>query len=318
MSEPRKHHHTSAFYLAGFSNGGRQDGSLEVLDRTNGKAFRATARTVGYERDLFRLDIPNVDPNTIEKAYAKLEGNLAPALHRLVDDEHPADPTDIAKVLNIVAMLSTRSPGYRSAVETLMVDRAKTALDDPDAYERFLESRREQGLDVSEYGTLDELRERTRDMRVVANPAFITIGAFKTSADVYDSLAERYWTVYSCDRMASGPIVTSDRPVSILPGSPEAVGRPLSYESKESVVQFPIDRHHVLIGRWHGPHAVRGVLEPARVALTNAFTTAGAHRHIYSPSRRFYAEDMTSARRVTGDQLLGDLIRSEQPESDAD
>ena len=55
-SEPRKHHYVPAFYLAGFTEEGSQDGRLRAIAKSDGRIFGGTPRTLAHQRDLYRVE----------------------------------------------------------------------------------------------------------------------------------------------------------------------------------------------------------------------------------------------------------------------
>ena len=296
-SEPRKHHYVPAFYLAGFTEEGSQDGRLRAIAKSDGRIFGGTPRTLAHQRDLYRVEHQDLEPNAIEYAFSQVEGQVAPVLGRLIESSISVDPNDVALVLNLVAMLSIRVPAVRklfaSVIEDVGKQFANDLLQDPDKYERFLESQRELGMDTSDYPTLKKMREgwESGGLSLEANQTWLTSQGLKVSPEIYDLLAKRSWMIATCDPTETGPLITSDRPVSIswTRGDVPAFYSP-GFAMPDTEVTFPLGRRHALIGRWEDQPSQRDIGREG-VAMLNGLTCLAADQHVYSVSEDFFALD---------------------------
>src|SRR5438128_8684985 len=123
MSEPRQHHVTPAFCLAGFTASGTRDGILHVYDYLRHKHYGAKPDVAARERDFYRVYEPNEDPNVIERDLSRLE-NLAPVLRNVLASGTFGSGHELGEVLSLVALIHARGLKARSgialAVEKIM------------------------------------------------------------------------------------------------------------------------------------------------------------------------------------------------------
>ena len=115
-AEPRIHHWIPQCYLKGFTSNGQTDGQLYVVDAKQRKAFTTRPRNVAAERDFNRIDVPGLDPNQVEGDMARFESDLALALGRLNQHGQFHSLEDLHLILQLVAILATRSPERREHV----------------------------------------------------------------------------------------------------------------------------------------------------------------------------------------------------------
>lgn len=80
--ERRKHHLIPAFYLAGFTTTGTRDGVLHVFDYERRKRYKTTPLKALRETDFYKIDLPGVDPNEIERVLAEHESVVGRAFRR--------------------------------------------------------------------------------------------------------------------------------------------------------------------------------------------------------------------------------------------
>lgn len=281
----RRHHYVPVSWLAGFTPTGRKDSEVTVIDKLQGRVFRAKPTAVGLEKDLYRVQHPDIEPDIVEQTYAHIEDRVAPALKRITAGGR--DDADIAIVLNLVALLSVRVPGVRDwfahAVEDfvsrltdmMMSERGRSA------YEEFVRSR---GADPDQFSTFDDLkaaRERGA-FKPKANPAFITTVTTAVAPAVYDCLSLRTWSVIEIDQMTSGPVVGCDRPVCIYwtkkPASP--LFNP-GFAEPNTEVLFALDRRHLLIGSWNDRKISAPRAGKPTVANANAWAIRMADRFLF-------------------------------------
>ena len=308
-SEPRKHHFVPAFYLAGFTEDRSQEGRLSAIAKSDGRVFGGTPRTLGHQRDLYRVDHPDLDPNTIEHAFSQIEGETASALGRILDDSSPVDPDDIAILLNLVAMLAIRVPAVRKNFASLIEDVAQhftdAVMQDPSAYEQYVEAQRREGVDMSDFPTFEAIKKGWEEgaFQPKANQTWLTMQGLELSSDVYDLLAQRSWMVATCDSTETGPLITSDRPVSIhwTRADVPAWSSP-GFALPDTEVTFPLDLRHALIGRWEDQPS-RSHIGGEPVAMLNGLTCLATDQHVYSVSEDFFALDRDRTI-ITGQSFL--------------
>jgi hypothetical protein len=79
----RRHHYHPQCYLKGFTQN-RNKPKLFVTDVVEKKTFYAHPRKIAAERDFNRVDVPGQAPDAVGQGMSKFEGELAPALERII------------------------------------------------------------------------------------------------------------------------------------------------------------------------------------------------------------------------------------------
>ena len=83
---PRQHHLVPAFYLAGFTDSGTVEGRLHVFDYLRDLHYSGSPRSVGRERDFFRIYEPGHDSYNVERELARVEAEYATVLNEIRTD----------------------------------------------------------------------------------------------------------------------------------------------------------------------------------------------------------------------------------------
>jgi len=92
MAAKRKSHYLSRFYMAGFTPSGDRRDLLYVTSKVQGRQWQEHAEDVAHQRDLFRPDGSEFDPDVLEDGFAAIEGAVAPVLYEVIDSQTlPAD-----------------------------------------------------------------------------------------------------------------------------------------------------------------------------------------------------------------------------------
>jgi hypothetical protein len=65
MSTPRKHHYVPKSYLAAWTDDGTIDGHLQVIDKSNGKAWAVKPVNAAMETDLYMIDVAEVEGDLV-------------------------------------------------------------------------------------------------------------------------------------------------------------------------------------------------------------------------------------------------------------
>ena len=82
MSEPRKHHYLSQFYLRGFSTDGRK---IFQFEKKTGRGYECSIHDAGAIRDYHELDHGDFeDPHALEKQLSVAEGRFAAILDEVL------------------------------------------------------------------------------------------------------------------------------------------------------------------------------------------------------------------------------------------
>jgi len=294
--QPRKHHYVPQFYLAGFTQNGRQDGRLYVLDRSEKTQRPSSPENTAHQRDYHAVALgPSVDRMGVEKALATVEGQQAAVLRRVLGEQDlpPEDDEAIADLMAFVALMAVRIPRFRELVSDF-IDRAEKAqaramfaseagrasftaamdallptlgplkrkevenflADDPDLA-KMAEFVNSDSYRIS-YGR-DE-QDRTWDVQTMLRMSIVLIPV----------LAERYWSLWLVSD--NGPdLVCSDSPV-YLGWTKQVSGLyPPGFGVPQTIVTVPLSRRVALVGMFE-PLPKRRDIGEAEVARLNLST----------------------------------------------
>jgi hypothetical protein len=124
MSEPRKHHYLSQFYLRGFSVDGR---SVYQIEKRRGRAYLSSIRDTAAIRDYHELDYSDADdPNVVEKELARVETMLAEGLKEAIQSGI-VRPETHRRIIELVALLRVRVPAFKASIEAFLQNVVRSA-----------------------------------------------------------------------------------------------------------------------------------------------------------------------------------------------
>jgi hypothetical protein len=305
-SRSKLHHFVPRSYLAGFTLNGSKHGRIWILDAAELKIFKSSPAKTAAQTHFNRIDVPGLDPNTVEDIFASIEGRAAPVMNLIAAQQAlPYSGDDLLSLSNFVALQHARTPLSRrfySDIEVRSFQMAmKIYLSSPDRWDQtkdmlksgeftpedpFYDGIRLLAEDDLPYDELhrfvwgDDFVEQMRQ-RLISNTLHVhnALEAFDAMAPF---VASRTWSLLvSVER--STEFVCSDHPVSLswtVPvekwrGAP-GVGDPLSE------LVMPLNRQIALVGRVGG-HALVLPADRWTVALVNTRTIRWAARYVYSP-----------------------------------
>jgi len=123
MSEPRKHHYLSQFYLLGFSPDGRR---VYQIEKDTGRSYPCSIRDAAAIRDYHELDYSDADdPNALEKQLSGVEGHLAANLHEVINSGFTT-VAHHARLIELVSLLRVRVPTYKAYIEKTLEESARS------------------------------------------------------------------------------------------------------------------------------------------------------------------------------------------------
>ena len=103
----RRHHYVPRCYLKAFSVERKSKRQVQVFDKKTRKTFLTATENVALERDFNTVEAGELEPDVFEKAVASFEGELAPALERIIATQSlQQDADDYAILLNFVTLLA--------------------------------------------------------------------------------------------------------------------------------------------------------------------------------------------------------------------
>jgi len=311
--DPRQHHYIPQCYLRGFSRSGSKKSKIQVIDLKRRKHFETISRNVGGIRDFNRVEIDGIDPNAIESGLSSFEGELATALKKFHTD-HDFSGENRDYILNLIALLSVRSPGMRENIRGFHADVSEKimnlALQTPERWESQVRQMKQAGQDVNEDIAYEEMKDfhNRNEYTIELDRAYHITAEMDLMNAVLPYLSRRKWMVLLADDR-EGQFISTDYPVVLSWNDSESV--PPIYRNspghgmRETEVLFPVTRNVAISGYFGGRE---GVFDATRemVALTNTKMLHYARDQIYAPRVDF--PFMAAKGQIVGGQYLIDRI----------
>jgi hypothetical protein len=253
----RRHHYVPLCYLKAFSVEQKKDKwQVQVFDKKERKTYRTATENVALERDFNTVEAEGLEPDVFEKAAAKFEDELAPALERIIAAQSlQQDADDYAILLNFVTLLALRNPRQRETVRDFHERVAKqimnVALSTPERWAHQVKKATVGGFlktdaDAS-YATMKKFVEDGEFSFAVSNERQISLEA-STFDKLLPLIFRRGWVLLKAPR-DSGGFITSDHPVCLttVGGKPGIAHRP-GYGLRNTEVLFSISSKLAMVG----------------------------------------------------------------------
>jgi hypothetical protein len=269
------------------------------------------------ERNFNTVEAEGLEPDVFEKAMAKFEGELAPALERIIAAQSlQQDADDYATLLNFVTLLALRNPRQREMVRDFHERVAKkimnVALSTPERWAHQVKKATLAGFlkpdaDTS-YATMKKFVEDGEFRFAFSNERQISLEA-RTFDKLLPHIFRRGWALLKAPR-DSGGFITSDHPVCLttVRGKPGIAYRP-GYGLRNTEVLFPISPKLAVVGAFEIDDGEIEIDEDM-VAGFNGTVAAFAERQVYARDYHFrytFQEDEPSrkaAKLITDPKFL--------------
>jgi len=291
-SGPKGHHYVPTMYLRGFTGA---MGQLLAIDRPQNKWFRTSPDNVAKKKNFNRIDVPEMDPNAIEKALSEFEGEVAPALERIKAAKSLSVEADRSLLVNFMAALALRNPRRREDLGKIISFQKRNfvkGLQGKAREEVIADFAKASGLERDETAaSLGRMIDEAKDEDFAATKEEIMMAEI----DQHDPLAEKLWhrkwqmLVASDD---TGGFVTIDDPVCLRwsDGLPHG-GMSPGFAVLGTEVIFPISTNLALRGTFEGEENVIEadaslVAEVNSLIISNAENQIYAHDHVFKFKRR--------------------------------
>lgn len=282
MGEARKHHYLPRCWLAGFTESGEIDGRLWVTDLKRKTQWQSSPENAGHQRDFYRIDLPDVDRQIVEKAYAHYENLVAPTLRNLIEEKREPDGDELEDLFVFMALQFGRTPAFRpiavKMAERIVRDQLKECLVSPEAWDKKL---KEVGIPPGRpgagYEEVTEFLGTDGALALSAKTEWFCKVAFQSVETILPELRKRFW---SARLNPSGSYVASDNPV-VLDGDKNCgIGF-----GNADFVMYPVNRH-LLISAINVRPRVEAVT-PNEIAHLNTLTMIRADERVYSHTEEF-------------------------------
>ena len=282
-SYSRRHHNIPRFYLARFTDSGEATGSLWVLDNHDARLWPSTPDGTGFEKDLYRVEHSEIPADSLEKEFAKLEGDASEVIRRIVlSGELPSTPDDFNTLLNFVSLLNVRIPDFINAREAALGKLAnitmRMVLETPERWAEQVERMAESGRTVKPGVTYEKRKEfiERGEYEVVADQNWKLTWLLEAHDMSLPLFAQRTWHLLVAAEDAPD-FVTSTRPVLLRFTTPVPAFYSPGLGLKNTEVLLPLSRRHLLLGRFE---------ESERIVVADSITVARANSLIVGSASR--------------------------------
>jgi len=290
----RHHHYLSQCYLKGFTDKGNKKSKLTVIDVSELKYFKTTPRNVGGIRDFNKVEFDGIEVDALEKDLANFEGQAATAIKRLRESQAFEGETRDT-ILNLIALLSVRSPqmrehfgNYQKQILEQMLD---LSLATEERWESQMDQMRKDGHKLSDDITYEDIKEfhGKKQYQINIRREFHIAMELKMIKNIVPVLGSRDWALFRVNA-ESGPFICNDNPVHLAWIDPESVP-PFFRQSPGfglggTRVYFPISKELALVGEFDGKE---GTFDASRdlVTVLNSGLLTRTYKQIYAPSLNF-------------------------------
>lgn len=241
----------------------------------------------GFERDYYRVDIAEVDPNAVETSLGQIEGQIAPIIQKTIHRHELPKGEDLQALIEFVALLALRTPLVRQLfernMEHLYRGMLKFVLSQRERYDQIAEELRLKGEEPPSGITYEELRElandegayeieipRTRSVQMLLKMWPALVPGFRA----------RHWSLLFT-RPDEAHFICSDMPVAITPTSPDFRPHFLGFGLPGTELTVPLSRSTVLVGSYERP-AITAEVDLETVRHINQRTLSFTERFFYS------------------------------------
>jgi len=149
----RQYHYVSEFYLANFTDSGKKEGLLWVLDKEELKQWKGKPSEVGCQKNFYRIEIPDIKPNLMEEILSSYESQAAPVVKKIIDTKTLPTDNDLTTLITMVALMALRTPHFRKIYEKplrrMVKIISKKMLSSPNQWKEIQEEMKKNGYAVT-------------------------------------------------------------------------------------------------------------------------------------------------------------------------
>lgn len=293
-NEARHHHYIPQCYLRGFATGSGKRARLTVANLDAQEFFETKPRNVAGVRDFNRIDIEGFKPDALEGMLSNFEGEVATAIRNL-SASHKFEGDDRNTVLNLVALLSVRSPQMRENIrqfeEKIMKNILALSLATKERWESQLKQMEEAGKGIKDPVSYEDMVKSFNgdEYTIKMNNEHYIALEMKTHDTVLKVLSERKWKLYTTTEEI-GYFVTTDRPVVLTWNHPEKIPPMMRHSPgfgrEDTEVLFPLTKEMLLLGSFEGEDGTEATND-ILVAVLNTKMIQQSFGQVYAPKKTF-------------------------------
>jgi len=290
-----KHHFIPEFHLSLFTQNGTKESTLWVFDQESGNQWEATPNSVGYQKHLYRVELPGTEPDAIEEVFAEVEKNVAPIIKQICDSQKiPEVVVEYNWLINYIALLCERTPIRREVFTKPMEEIARIMAEmmvaTPERFESIKQRMIADGVDIDENISFEELRKFVLEGNyTIAFDNNTHVNNLLTAMDVIiPPLGDRNWTVAYLSPEV-GDFICSDNPVSLhwTTKKERGIWSSPGHGLIETEVSIPLSSRIMLLGRFEEMPKKIVISSKRNLAILNSYTGMYSDRFIYSREKDF-------------------------------
>lgn len=274
MSDTRRHHYVSQFYLRNFADAASSR-FLYVIDKKENRDFKSSTVNVAQERDFHRVDIDGVAPNAVEDTLAAFEGAVATSMREIRQRQLVSRDEYGQTLIHYLALLLVKNPRTRSMINhltnTILSEFGRREAANADSF------RRKNG-DSEETETLRQAL-LAGDYNVSLRNEGHLDTEFFTAPSLAPLLLQRTWNFVT---VADGQFITCDHPVVLMRNGPGLLG----VAHRDVDVFFPLSPSEGIIGAFDVSESVI-TASRENVAILNAKVAWSAYRQVFAQDKTF-------------------------------
>ena len=291
MSDSKKHHYLSQFYLAGFTLTNSKEGKLFCFNINNNQTRPSKPINEAYVKYFNIIESNKDEPDKLEKELSKLEGPVSELFKDIEKNTKFPKPKDFDTLLYYVALISIRNPAIRNIFQELqeniatrrfelMISDKKIWLSEMDKINKMSNNKFK---DIT-YEETKRFFQKNKFTLIEPNENKI-IREFESVNRVHQLLKKRKWSLLLND-FNDNYFVTSDRPVKVLPDDLTKKTFRIGFGTRNTNLYFPLSKNVLLQGSYELPSAIVNIPKDS-IAAMNKIQFFYTSRFIYSPTPEF-------------------------------
>lgn len=285
----RRHHYVPKFYLAGFMASATKADLLWVFDKKTNKSWKSKPGNAAFERDFFRADLPGLSPDIFENALSEFESKASGVLKDLIRTVSMPSGESFIILMNLIALMATRIPGFRHAIAEPLSDISKFILkmlvSSPDKFKALVRKMKRNGFNTLENVPYSRVKEfvESDEYEISVSRGWLIRYQLESAGFIVPLLFKRNWTLAFIDN-SEFSFITSDRPVVLMWAKPMPRSWSPGFALPDTKLIFPLGKRLVLLGRFEGfSQIVKATM--SQVAAINSSIRIFSERYIYSEKR---------------------------------
>lgn len=316
----KKHHFVPAFHLSLFTQDGTKESTLWVFDQKNGNQWKAVPGSVGFQNHLYRVDLPETEPDAIEDAFAHIENNVAPIIKKVCNSKSIPKGEKYNWLINYIALLAERTPVRRNIftkpMQNIIKIMSKMMLAKPEIFESIKQMMKADGVKLHDNVSYDDLRKFIfEENYTISFDNNTHINNMLTAANaIIPSLKARNWTVvYSPPKI--GDFICSDNPVNLhwTTHKEQSFWSTPGHGLMKTEISVPLSIRIMLLGQFEKLPPNFTIKSKRHLSILNSYTGIHSNRFIYSSDNDFlwFKRDNSVGNIAEFKQLINEKGKSE-------